>query len=255
MKKYSILTFVMNDYDIVREPLEISDNCEYILVTDDKTLVSKNWKIKYIPDALLNKDGFTKSFYVRYHPFEFVDTDIAVVLDASIQINKSLDILVNDFIQSNSDMCLSVHWNMINAWNEYEYWVNYRNYPKEQAMKSAAFMKAAGYKQDYKGCFEATFKIQKNDDLNNEINEAVWGALMLLGNGEYADRVDQSILSAMVNTLYEGISIFPVTRSLYQSDYMMCYEHHSNTPLIVNIKNNEFYLFNKRCKVYEIHNN
>lgn len=255
MKKYSVLTFLMNDYDIVREPLEISEECEYVLVTDNKTLKSDTWTIKYIPDELMTKDGFTKSFYVRYHPFEFVTTDICIVLDASIRINKSLDKIIDDFLTSKKDICLSVHWNMINAWPEYVYWVNYRNYSRAQAERGMSFMRAIGYTPEYKGCFEATFKIQKNNAINNEINDCVWRALMMLGNNKYADRVDQSILSAIMNTLYEDTAVFPITRTLYQSTYMTCFEHHSTTPLTVNILKKDYFLFNKKCELYEIHDN
>lgn len=255
MKKYSILTFVMNDYDIVREPIEISNEAEYILITDNSLLKSDKWSIKLIPDFLKNADGFTKSFYVRYHPFEFVNTDICIVLDASLHIKKNLDFLINDFLKSKSDLCLSIHWNMLNAWNEYSYWINYRNYPIEQAKKSAALMNALKYTQDYKGCFEATFKIQKNNYINNEINRFVWKCLVKLGDENHVDRVDQSILSAVMNTQFENVKVFPITRSLYQSDYVMAYEHHSIKELRINLWQNQYYLFNKSVNLYEIHNN
>ena len=98
MAKYSVLTFVFNDYDFIREPLELSNDCEYILVTDNKDIKSTKWNIKYLPKEYENASGFTKSFYVRYHPFEFVSTDVCIVLDGSNQIKKPLDKLVNDFL-------------------------------------------------------------------------------------------------------------------------------------------------------------
>lgn len=253
--KYSILTYLFNDYDIVREPLEISAEAEYILVTDNPALKSDKWTIKMMPDFLKNADGFTKSFYVRYHPFEFVKTDTCIVLDASLHIKKNLNFLINDFLNSGDDLCLSVHWNMLNSWNEYNYWVNYRNYPIEQARKSAALMKALGYSPNYKGCFEATFKIQKNNKINSEINDFVWKCLVKLGDENHVDRVDQSILSAVMNTQFENVKVFPITRSLYQSDYVMAYEHHCTKELRINLWQNQYYLFNKPVNLYEIHNN
>lgn len=251
MKRYSILTFMMGSYDCVREPVEISNDCEYVLVTDNLNLRSKHWKIKYIPERLRDADGFTKSFYVRYHPFEFVDTPLCVVMDASIKVLKPLDRLIQDFLDSGASIGLSVHWCQWNAHNEYEYWVKYRGYPKLQVARSMAFMRSIGYTPTYKGCFETTLKIQKNDEINNNVNRFVWDSLLKVGNGS-ADRVDQSIFSAVLNTLFEGIAVFPFTRSLYQGDYLRCYEHGSDKPLVVNIPKCDRYLFNKPVSLYNL---
>lgn len=251
MTRYSILTFVMGNYDRVREPLEVSENCEYVLVTDNPSLRSDTWRIKYIPSYLNDKDGFTKSFYVRYHPFEFVDTSVCIVLDASIQIMKNLDRLVSDFIDSGKSIGLSVHWNIQNSHTEYPYWVEQRGYPIEQMCRSLAFMKAVGYNTAYKGCFETTMKIQKNDSINNEINSIVWETLLKIGNGS-ADRVDQSIFSAVINTLFEGCSVFPFTRSMYQSSYLKSFHHNSDRVLNVCITKKDFYLFNNPVECYTL---
>ena len=66
-KKYSILTYIFGNYEFVREPLEIDEDCEYILVTDNISLKSKTWKIIYLQDVKLT-NSFDKSLYVRYHP-------------------------------------------------------------------------------------------------------------------------------------------------------------------------------------------
>ena len=41
MIKYCIFTLIFNNYDLVREPLEIDDNCDYFLFTDNKNKISK----------------------------------------------------------------------------------------------------------------------------------------------------------------------------------------------------------------------
>ena len=40
MKKYSILTFNFNNYEIFREPLEVDPECEYVYVTDNPNFKS-----------------------------------------------------------------------------------------------------------------------------------------------------------------------------------------------------------------------
>lgn len=249
--KYSILTFIMNDYEMVREPLEISDNAEYILVTDDLNLKSEKWTIKYLPEWLKEADGFTKSFYVRYHPFEFVNTDTCIVLDGSIQIKKSLDKLMTDFYESGKDCSLMVHWNMLNVWDEYTYWVNVRNYPIEQARKTFAFFNAIGYTKDYKGAFEAGFKIVKKCSIINSLHDFVYACLEKLGDKLHVDRVDQGILTAIINTNFTELKIMPITHQIIQNDYMTFYHHHTWNPCLVKITK-QLFLFNKPVNVYEL---
>ena len=87
--KYSVLTFCFGNYESIKDPLEIDSNAEYVLVTDKTDISSKIWKIKKLDSSFDNSSGFTKSFYVRYHPFEFVNTDTCIVIDGSILIKKS----------------------------------------------------------------------------------------------------------------------------------------------------------------------
>ena len=83
----------------------------------------------------------------------------------------------------------------------------------------------------------------------------MWQCLVELGDENHVDRVDQSILSAVMNTQFENVKVFPITRSLYQSDYVMAYEHHSTKELRINLWQNQYYLFNQPVDLYEIHNN
>lgn len=47
--KYSIITMVFNNYDLLREPEEVDENAEYICITDNPDLKSDVWKIIYMP--------------------------------------------------------------------------------------------------------------------------------------------------------------------------------------------------------------
>ena len=253
MAKYSVLTFVFNDYDFIREPLELSNDCEYILVTDNKDIKSTKWNIKYLPKEYENASGFTKSFYVRYHPFEFVSTDVCIVLDGSNQIKKPLDKLVNDFLNSNKDICLNLHWCQTSPYNEYSYWLNTRNYDYNQFIKNIAMVKALGLKPDYKGCFEASFFIWKKSKLSYEIQDFIYKCLEKISpDNMHLDRLDQSILSAVINCIFTDISIFPVTHQVLQSNYIQFYLHHSWTPFIGKINFNNLWLRNKKIEVYTL---
>lgn len=253
MKPYSVLTFVFNNYDILRTPLRTSPNCEYIVITDNPKLKSNIWTVKMLPKHLLNASGFTKSFYVRYHPFEFVNTDVCIVLDGSIQINKPLDKLIHQFNRRKSELCLSINPTQINGYDEFPFWVKHRKYPLTQAHKSYAMMEAIGYNHSTKGCFEATFKICRKTPNVAQFHYIVYSILEYLGTANAVDRLDQPIINAVMNTLFTNINIMPVSRNLYQSSFLSWCQHNSHkaytTPTPANQK---FYLFNKVIKPYFI---
>ena len=85
--KYSVLTCLFNRYEInIREPEEYDPDVEYVMVTDDPELLKLNtmWKIVLIDSLFETYGGYAKSFYVKYHPFEFVSSDVVLWIDGSI---------------------------------------------------------------------------------------------------------------------------------------------------------------------------
>ncbi len=251
MMQYSILSFLFNDYEILREPVEVSPNCEYVLVTDNPHLVSSKWHIKYLPNALKDADGFTKSFYVRYHPFEFVSTPICCIIDGSVLIKKSIDKLISVFERRQSDTALMVHFSQINAYDEYPFWVQNRGYSPIQAAKSIAFMEALGYPKTYKGTFEAGFRICRNNTINHQLNNITYMSLQHIGRDElHIERVDQCIFSAIVNTKFTQLNVLPVTRQIIQNPYMQYCYHQSTRESSMPIDWSKMYLFDKPTKVF-----
>lgn len=103
-KNITVLTSIFGNYDMLREPLIIYPNVDYICITDNSNLKSNNWNIIVNP---INIDSTwsarKKTYYVRYHPFEFCkfDSDYCFWVDASIQLN-TFDF--NYFAQKNSDI-------------------------------------------------------------------------------------------------------------------------------------------------------
>jgi hypothetical protein len=53
MEKYAVITFMFNNYDLLREPLVVDDNFDYYCLTDDKQLTSNIWKCIYIYQSLI----------------------------------------------------------------------------------------------------------------------------------------------------------------------------------------------------------
>ena len=106
--KYTILCYNINHYEIVHEVLEKDPNCEYIMVTDDKTLTSRTWTIIY-DETLEGLSTFDKCYSIRFNLFKYATTDICIYIDANILVKKPLQILIDKMEAGKYDMCMMPH--------------------------------------------------------------------------------------------------------------------------------------------------
>lgn len=234
MKLYSVLTYNFNDYEIMREPKEIDPDCEYIYVTDNENLKSNIWKI-IIDHSLDGLSPFEKTFRVRYNLFNYATTQVCICLDGSIQINKSLRKLYNDFIKSECELGINVHPERERIDAEYLTWIRYRNYPVAKAHACMSFMESYGYNFDYKGLYQATFRIVKNTQKNIEIDHTIFNILKRIGQDDI-ERLDQTIYSFILNMYRDEIKpkIFPMSQQVMQSEFLTWNLHKTNTPIPFN---------------------
>lgn len=228
-KKYTVLTYIFNGYEMVHEIREKDPDAEYILVTDDPNLKSKTWDVVY-DGGLATLSPFDKTFTVRYHPFDYAHTDTVVRIDGSIGINKPLRPLVDAFHAGGYDRCLMIHPRRDTIPGEYAAWVKLRHYPKEQADKCLAFFARMGYDLETRGIFQACFEIVKKNRVNAELNNITFSLLRYLGDEGKIDRLDQTVLTFVVNHLFEDrLSVMPVPESIITNrELMTWYAHNSN---------------------------
>lgn len=230
MKTYSVLMFNFNDYEIFREPYEADPECEYIYVTDNKNFKSNIFKFIY-DEKLKNKSPIYASMYVRYHPFEYVSTDICIVLDGSMQIKKSLNDIYTKFINSKKDILLSIMpfcgckaYGEIDAWEKSQKRLNH-----DQAEK-LRFIYAKENMQNYRGAIDAGIKIVKNDKKTEEIHNTIWNFLLFLKCSSDILRLDQVAASFILNKFYTSLNPFLVSRQAINSEYIQYMWHKTNKP-------------------------
>lgn len=122
--KYAVLTYIFGENkEILREPLIVDNNVEYICVTDQRILKSKVWKIIYDPieNAKCTRD---KMVYVKYSPFKYTDAEYICVIDGTLEINSSLLPLFSQ--AENKDLLLKRHPERDNLLSEIVEWIRYR---------------------------------------------------------------------------------------------------------------------------------
>ena len=109
MKRYTVLCYIMNNYENVHEVEESDQEAEYVMVVDDPSISSKTWKVIYDKELASMPSIFDRCYNVRFNLFKYANTPICIYLDANVQIHKSLKPLVDVFESGKYDMCMMPH--------------------------------------------------------------------------------------------------------------------------------------------------
>lgn len=244
--KYSVLTYNINNYEILKEIKYKSPNAEYIYITDNKNLKSDTWTIKYV-DNPHPEDPFYLCYDIRFNPFKYVNADIVLRYDASMDLIGNTDELIEEFERGEYDAMLCIHPERNTMRREYDVWVNVRHYNPLQEEKILNYMLQQGYDIDgYRGLYQGNIIIQRNNEINNNINKDTLELLFKLKeDGKQIERINQTIFSFIVNTRYKNLKVMPVSNNIAFSKYFLWYNHHSNNP-IIKPHNIDCYLFNEK---------
>lgn len=239
MKRYTILTFNFNGYDKLREPLIRAQNASYLYITDH-SLKSTNWSVG-IDKKLVNKNPIYSSYYVRYHPFEYTKDDIVVVVDSSIQIKDSLDDIVQDFIDSNSDMSVMCT-NYPNDEAKIKFWIEKRQFNNVENLGAIQQFIKEQNQVNYKGAIGTAFSIYKRSAA--PFLENVWDKLIELGNYGVPNRLDEIVYHKMLNDT--ALKIYPLSIQIVQSSYMDYCQHKTNNKIPQYLNYDQYYYLNNK---------
>ena len=198
-------------------------------MTDDPNLRSETWNI--VLEQSLTGTVMDKCYYVRFHPFKYVNTNTVVRIDGCIEVRKSLAGLVKAFNDGRYDRCLMIHPVRNTFDDELECWIGGRQYPREVATRCLDMMKHWGYDvKGYKGMFQGCFEIVRNTPTNNDINRLTFALMQYTGGEDGIDRLDQHITSFVINTQFaDDIKIMPVNEHLVTDGNLMKWYHYEQS--------------------------
>ena len=243
MEKYTVLTYIIGNYEIVHE-LEFdpttTPHVEYILVTDNKELTSKTWKVIY--DESLNNPSllpFDRVFSIRYNLFKYASNDICIRIDGSVGIVRPLDELVKTFIDGNYDGCVNLHVECDNLIDEYWRWITVRNFSPLEAFFHLKYMKDTfGYDFNKKGLIQLNFGINRRGALTDNIDNLMKQILVNShvfnftkenkDKGKHYTRLDQTLFTALITTYFSDKKWLFINDDIFKGKYMKWYNHNSN---------------------------
>lgn len=264
-KKYSVVTAIFGNYDILRQPLIIDPDCEYICITDNLNLLLTNntsWKVIVTNDinVLRIDDPRQKTYYVRYHMFDFCNTEYAIWLDASMEIGKPLQPFIKQLEYSGYDIGLEVYTHVFDTMDKnLGLWHNVSaEYFDPIIEKTRKWLTKINYDMNYKGLFVATIRVCKNTELNRQLDNDVYALLKEMGDNYYFDEI---IFSVIANTKYSNIlKVYPIHGDITCSDYIFAHEHGSTKTryrtksemLIYNNNRAPLFLFNQQILPHKV---
>lgn len=223
MKKYSILTYIFNNDEFIREvPKE--DNIEYVCVTDNPNLKSDTWKI-IVDEDLKGLDPLYASFYVRHHPWKYCSGEVCIRIDGSIRINKSLLPIFEEFDNSSYDVCVMANSRAKSINEELFHWLNIMY--KDVKSKQLELYKSLGINTEDYGVIQSPITITRNTDICNKCDALCWDIIDRLSTDKQTMRPSQVALTVALQ-LTEGLNIMFVDETLIQSDVMQWCRHNSD---------------------------
>ena len=232
MLKYTIISFCFGNYDILREPRKIDPNAEYIFISD-KEITSARWKVVVDP-KLMDKDPIYASYYVRHHPFEYATTDIAVVIDASIQLNDSLTDIISAFDKSKADYSILssiyksddhklAHWKKVKQKKP--------NRISDEDLESLYGFIRKMNQENWRGAIGQAFVIYRNTQAVRRFSKHVWRYLMALGHDGKPNRLDEIVIHKLLYQYESTLKLFILSMQIIQSTYMTYNDHLCDTPI------------------------
>lgn len=102
MKKCTIITVLINNYDLLHNYNFYNPEFEYICITDNKELTSNKWNIQVIEltDEQKTWSGRKITYYIRYNIDKFCKTDYCLWVDGDIGLDETFYNVLNTQIDN-----------------------------------------------------------------------------------------------------------------------------------------------------------
>lgn len=228
--KYCVITCIFNNYDILRDPDVIDDNCDYYCVTDDPSLKSNIWQTIYAEE--LDTDdltGLQKTYKFKYACYKYVPNieqyDFFIQMDASIKIMLSLKPIIEYMNRYKYDISIAPHPFLKTIKEEYDATIAWRGMDKKYRDIFRKFAEANNF-NNVKGICECTFKIYKNCKEALNFIDDVYNTLFYVHDA--LDRTDQGYFTYIVYKHLDKLRFNFHQPSLYRdSKYMQVGIHGS----------------------------
>lgn len=145
--KIAIYTAFTGDYDTLKEPEVIDENCDYICFTDNPNLESDTWKIIQMEETTLDNNRKAKQYKLLPHKY-LKDYKYSFWLDGTFRIKGSIREYIYKNIRASSPMLCVVHTERDCVYEEYEASKIIPRYPRSVMEEQVNYYKSQGRSEE-----------------------------------------------------------------------------------------------------------
>ena len=233
----SIVTFNFNDYDAHHSHF-YAPSISYVMVTDNTSRDDGDWTIKY-PERIANLSPWEKSLYVRYHPFDFVESDIAIVIDGSMCIGENVTRLVNWFENSDYDVAIPLSHHP-ECKERISRWRNQGRISDAETRILNHYLKA-NQSFNFRGCLSGAVRLlRKTPDVIDWLNYT-WNTLYTLGNDNTPIRLDEVVSTITLCEKFQQLNVAPLATSIMDGEVFQYTDHKTGLPVHLETEDKCYY--------------
>jgi hypothetical protein len=228
MKKYAIVTFLFDNYDLLRTPTVFDPNLDYYCLTDDVTLKDKVWKCIYIPKLDTNtlngrqKVNIAKNSFYKYLPQEY---DWWLCIDGSIQVTGKPSEVIDYLDENGYNIGLAIHPTTMKFMDEYRVWEAVRGCDPKYGKAFRKYAKLHGINPESEnGMLECTVKIYKNEEIVLKMIDEIYDTLEEWS--DFADLNDQPYITSIFSFYEDKLRPCFFFRQLYYNSKYFEKHHH-----------------------------
>lgn len=210
-----IFTFIINNYDKLKEPRVITEGWDYLCFTDNINIKSEGWQIIYLNE--FDFIDFPKSpkkramlIMIEYYKFISKNYKIVISIGGQITINYNLDELINEtFNYEKFDLSICKHSLRDCIYQEAEVC---KNLGKDSIIvidEQMSKYRAEGY-PEHNNLYETGFMIRKNRSKELKKICVLWAKELFNGS-----KRDQLSLNYVIWKLKSKIKIYEIDRYKY----------------------------------------
>ncbi len=179
--KIVVYTAFTGDYDTLKEPEFIDDNCDYVCFTDNPNLTSDIWDIRLMEESTLDNNRIAKQYKVLPHKY-LPEYKYSFWLDGTFKIKGSLREYVYKNIKADSEMLCVVHTERDCIYDEYKASKIIPRYPRVIMKEQIDTYKSEGFPKHYgMGVMGSIFR-KHNDPIIIELMESWWDEIIKFTN-------------------------------------------------------------------------
>lgn len=145
-KKIVIYTVIVGDYDYLKDPEFVMENCDYICFTDNPNLCSEIWQIKLLDNTNLDDTRWNRKYKILPHKY-LSDYEWSIYIDGNVRLIGDMREYILNESKGKPMLCLR-HSSRNSLYEEAEECIKFHKDNEKTILNQIEGYKKEGYKGD-----------------------------------------------------------------------------------------------------------